>query len=94
MIALTGGEEVFENRLDSLFVMHLPEEFYSRNEDITESCLVGGYVCRYDKLIPVNGGCSSLLIWIKHAVRVRYHPLSDKRAGIICKHHVCGDIPG
>ncbi len=44
MIALTGGEEVFENRLDSLFVMHLPEEFYSRNEDITESCLVGGYV--------------------------------------------------
>ena len=44
MMALMGGPEVFESRLDSLFVMHLPEEFYSMNEDITESCLLGGYV--------------------------------------------------
>jgi len=27
-----------------LFSMHLPEKYYEHNEDITEECLVGGYV--------------------------------------------------
>ncbi len=39
-----GGEEVFRQRLDQLFTMHLPEQYYADNEDITEDCLVGGYV--------------------------------------------------
>ena len=44
LIGLMGGEKVFIGRLDELFTMHLPEEYYEHNEDITESCLVGGYV--------------------------------------------------
>ena len=44
MMELIGGEKVFTARLDSLFEMHLPEKYYEHNEDITESCLVGGYV--------------------------------------------------
>lgn len=44
MMALTGGERRFTERLDSLFAMHLPQEYFTKNEDITESCLVGGYV--------------------------------------------------
>ena len=39
-----GGERNFISRLDKLFSMHLPEKYYEENEDITEECLVGGYV--------------------------------------------------
>ena len=39
-----GGEKVFRQRLNELFSMHLPEKYYADNEDITEDCLVGGYV--------------------------------------------------
>jgi predicted alpha-1,2-mannosidase len=41
---LMGGEKVFVQRLDDIFGMHLPEEYYAANEDITIDCLVGGYV--------------------------------------------------
>ena len=44
LMSLMGGEQVFIKRLDDLFGMHLPEEYYAANEDITIDCLVGGYV--------------------------------------------------
>lgn len=44
MMKLMGGEKEFVKRLDGLFSMHLPEKYYELNEDITEECLVGGYV--------------------------------------------------
>ena len=44
MIDLMGGEKTFVQKLDELFSMHLPEKYYEHNEDITEECLVGGYV--------------------------------------------------
>ena len=44
LMSLMGGEQVFIQRLDELFEMHLPEEYYAANEDITIDCLVGGYV--------------------------------------------------
>ena len=44
LMALMGGDKVFVQRLDELFGMHLPEEYYAANEDITIDCLVGGYV--------------------------------------------------
>ena len=44
LMTLMGGEKVFVKRLDNLFGMHLPEEYYAANEDITIDCLVGGYV--------------------------------------------------
>lgn len=44
LMDLMGGEKVFVQRLDDLFGMHLPEEYYAANEDITIDCLVGGYV--------------------------------------------------
>ena len=44
LMTIMGGEEVFRQRLDQLFTMHLPEWYYTDNEDITEDCLVGGYV--------------------------------------------------
>lgn len=44
LIPLMGGEKAFIDKLDKLFTMHLPKQFYEQNEDITEACLVGGYV--------------------------------------------------
>lgn len=44
MMELMGGEKTFIEKLDKLFTMHLPAEYYEHNEDITEECLVGGYV--------------------------------------------------
>lgn len=44
MMKLMGGEKIFVERLDELFSMHLPEKYYEKNEDITEECLLGGYV--------------------------------------------------
>ena len=44
LMGLMGGEKEFLRKLDDLFGMHLPEEYYAANEDITIDCLVGGYV--------------------------------------------------
>ena len=41
---IMGGDKVFVKRLDNLFEMDLPKKYYELNEDITASCLVGGYV--------------------------------------------------
>ena len=41
---LMGGEKEFLRKLDELFGMHLPKKYYEANEDITEDCLIGGYV--------------------------------------------------
>lgn len=44
LMKLMGGEKSFRNKLDQLFTMHLAEEYYKDNEDITSDCLIGGYV--------------------------------------------------
>ena len=44
MIAAMGGDERFVQRLDSLFTMHLPDEFFENTEDITRDGLIGNYV--------------------------------------------------
>lgn len=44
VIKCMGGEKAFLKKLDQLFTMHLPEKYYEHNEDVTEECLVGGYV--------------------------------------------------
>lgn len=44
LIRHMGGDRKFVARLDSLFQMSLPPVYYKDNEDITEECLIGGYV--------------------------------------------------
>ncbi len=44
LIKHMGGDRKFVARLDSLFQMTLPPVYYKDNEDITEECLIGGYV--------------------------------------------------
>jgi len=44
MINLMGGKKKVGFRLDSLFTMHLPDEFFAETEDITREGIIGGYV--------------------------------------------------
>ncbi|MNL14737.1 Glycosyl hydrolase family 92 [compost metagenome] len=44
MIAAMGGPKKVIARLDSLFTMHLPDEFFAETEDITREGIIGGYV--------------------------------------------------
>ncbi|MFT3981452.1 MAG: GH92 family glycosyl hydrolase [Ferruginibacter sp.] len=39
-----GGKTAFRKRLDTLFNMHLPDEFFAHTEDITREGIIGGYV--------------------------------------------------
>lgn len=39
-----GGKKKFSARLDTLFTMHLPDEFFKDTEDITREGIIGGYV--------------------------------------------------
>jgi len=44
LIAKMGGAKKVGLRLDSLFTMHLPDEFFAETEDITREGIIGGYV--------------------------------------------------
>lgn len=44
LISKTGGDTKFIQRLDSLFTMHLPDEFFEHTEDVTKEGIMGNYV--------------------------------------------------
>lgn len=44
LIDKMGGKQKFAARLDTLFTMHLPDEFFADTEDITREGIIGGYV--------------------------------------------------
>ncbi len=44
LINVMGGKKRFASRLDTLFTMHLPDEFFAHTEDITREGIIGGYV--------------------------------------------------
>ncbi len=44
LISMMGGDKKFVAHLDSLFTMHLPDEFFAGTEDITRDGIIGNYV--------------------------------------------------
>ncbi len=44
LIKAMGGQKKFSDKLDELFNMHLPDEFFADTEDITREGIIGGYV--------------------------------------------------
>ena len=44
LIKIMGGDKVFVQRLDQLFEMYVPDEFFAETEDVTREGMVGGYV--------------------------------------------------
>jgi putative alpha-1,2-mannosidase len=39
-----GGKKKFTTHLDSLFTIHLPDEFFAEAEDITHDGIIGNYI--------------------------------------------------
>ncbi len=44
LMRLMGGEKKFVAKLDTLFTMHVPDEFFAATEDVTREGMLGGYV--------------------------------------------------
>ncbi|POY36683.1 sugar hydrolase [Solitalea longa] len=44
LVEMMGGKDRFTKHLDSLFSMHLPDEFFAETEDITRDGIIGNYV--------------------------------------------------
>ena len=44
LIQQMGGDKQFTQRLDSIFTMHLPDEFFEHTEDVTREGILGNYV--------------------------------------------------
>lgn len=44
LIEAMGGKKKFGTKLDELFTMHLPDEYFADTEDITREGIIGGYV--------------------------------------------------
>ena len=44
LMQLMGGEKAFVKKLDTLFTMYLPDEFFAETEDVTREGMLGGYV--------------------------------------------------
>lgn len=44
LVEWMGGKKKFSQKLDELFDMHLPDEFFAETEDITREGIIGGYV--------------------------------------------------
>lgn len=51
MIRLMGGDKSFITKLDSLFTMHLPDEFFAETEDVTKEGLLG-WLCAWQRTEP------------------------------------------
>lgn len=44
LMRLMGGEKAFVQKLDTLFTMYLPDQFFAATEDVTREGMLGGYV--------------------------------------------------
>ena len=87
LIEVMGGKTKFAARLDSLFSMHLPDEFFAHTEDITREGIIGGYVHGNEPAHHV----AYLYNWtdevykgqaqIRHILNMQYKPTADGLGG-------------
>ncbi|TCD12239.1 glycoside hydrolase family 92 protein [Pedobacter frigidisoli] len=87
LIEVMGGRKKFAARLDSLFSMHLPDEFFAHTEDITREGIIGGYVHGNEPAHHV----AYLYNWtdevykgqaqIRHILNMQYKPTADGLGG-------------
>ncbi len=93
-ISLIGGENKFISRLDSLFEMHLPDEFFEESEDIDRVGIIGGYVQGNEPShhVPYLYAWTSAP-WktaekIHHIINTKYNPKPDG----LCGNDDCGQM--
>lgn len=87
LIELMGGKKRFAKRLDTLFTMHLPDEFFARTEDITREGIIGGYVHGNEPAHHI----AYLYNWadepwktqatVRHILNMQYKPTTDGLGG-------------
>ena len=87
IIGLMGGEKQFLNTLDTLFSEPLDPKYYADNEDIEESCLIGGYVHGNEPShhIPYLFAWTSKPwkgeYWLREIMERMYRPVRDGLGG-------------
>lgn len=87
LIAVMGGKKKFALRLDTLFTMHLPDEFFAHTEDITREGIIGGYVHGNEPAHHI----AYLYNWadqayktqaqVRHILKMQYKPTPDGLGG-------------
>ena len=87
LIGLMGGKKRFVQHLDSLFTMHLPDEFFAETEDITREGIIGNYVHGNEPshhvpyLYNYAGAPRKTQYWIRHIMDTKYLPAPDGLSG-------------
>lgn len=87
LIEIMGGKKKFASRLDTLFTMHLPDEFFAHTEDITREGIIGGYVHGNEPAHHI----AYLYNWadqpwktqaqVRHILNMQYKPTADGLGG-------------
>jgi predicted alpha-1,2-mannosidase len=87
LIFLMGGKKRFVQHLDSLFTMHLPDEFFAETEDITREGIIGNYVHGNEPshhvpyLYNYAGAPRKTQYWVRHILDTKYLPSPDGLSG-------------
>jgi len=82
-----GGKKKFAEKLNTLFTMHLPDEFFANTEDISREGILGGYVHGNEPAhhVAYLYNCSSEP-WktqepVRHILEMQYKPTPDGLGG-------------
>jgi predicted alpha-1,2-mannosidase len=87
LISLMGGKKRFVQHLDSLFTMHLPDEFFAETEDITREGIIGNYVHGNEPshhvpyLYNYAGAPRKTQYWVRHIMDTKYLPAPNGLSG-------------
>jgi len=87
LIGLMGGRKRFVQHLDSLFTMHLPDEFFAETEDITREGIIGNYVHGNEPshhvpyLYNYAETPRKTQYWVRHIMDTKYLPAPDGLSG-------------
>lgn len=87
LVQLRGGKKRFARHLDSLFTMHLPDEFFAETEDITREGIIGNYVHGNEPahhavyLYNYTSTPWKTQYWVRHILDKMYQPRPDGLGG-------------
>jgi predicted alpha-1,2-mannosidase len=87
LIQMMGGNKRFIQHLDSLFTMHLPDEFFAETEDITREGIIGNYVHGNEPshhvayLYNWAGAPWKTQEWVRMILNKQYYPTADGLGG-------------
>jgi len=87
LITLRGGKKKFAKHLDSLFTMHLPDQFFAETENITREGIIGNYVHGNEPahhaayLYNYTGTPWKTQYWVRYILDKMYKPTPDGLGG-------------